>query len=167
MKYHKLAVGIACLGLTVATASTSLYAKDKSNPPAGTPAPEWKHPVMHSALQSLREAHRGLQAASEDFAGHRRKAIQTADEAIQEVEAALKLDNDFRGTPALRPRTPVEKADDKAEGKKLMREARRDLQTAESELRKAVPKFAGHRLKAIQLIQEAIKHVDEGLEASK
>ena len=167
MKYQKLAVAIACVGLTVATASTSLYASDTSTPPTVTPAHKWKHPQMHMALHSLRKAHLELQTAPHDFAGHRKMAMQVTEEAIQQVEIALKLDNDLPERPATRPSVPAPKALDKVEGEKLLRAARRNLQTAETELNKSVHKFEGHRTKAIELTQQAIKHVDEGLAASK
>lgn len=167
MRYQKLAVAIACVGLTVATASTSLYAKDKSTPPTVTSAHKWKHPEMHMALNSLRQAHLELQTAPHDFAGHRKISMQVTEEAIQQVETALKLDNDLPETPATRQSVPAAKVQDKVEGKKMLKTARRNLQTAETELKKSVHKFEGHRLKAIELTQEAIKQVDEGLAASK
>ena len=95
-------------------------------------------------------------------------AMEVTGEAIQEVETALKLDNDLAETPATRPNVPaVLKVQDKAEGKKMLKTARRNLQTAETQLKKSVHKFEGHRITAIELTQQAIKHVDEGLAASK
>ena len=119
------------------------------------------------ALHSLRKAHMELQTAPHDFAGHRKMAMQVTEEAIQQVETALKLDNDLPETPATRPNVPAAKVQDKVEGKKLLKTARRNLQTAETELKKSVQKFEGHRMTAIELTQQAIKHVDEGLAASK
>lgn len=167
MKYRKLAVAVACVGLTVGMASTGLYAADPSTPPTGTPAAKAKHPEMHRALHSLRKARLVLQTAPHDFAGHRKMAMLSTEEAVEEVLAGLKLENDVPPPPATPPTVPVPKVEDKAEARKQLREARGILQTAEAELKKSAHNFGGHRIKALELAQQAIKEIDEGLVASK
>ena len=167
MKYRKLAVAVACVGLTVGMASTGLYAADPSTPPTGTPAAKAKHPEMHRALHSLRKARLALQTAAPDFAGHRKMALQSTEDAVEQVLAGLKFENDLPAPPATPPAVPVPKVEDKAEARKQLREARGILQTAEAELRKSARDFDGHRVKAVALTQEAIKHIDEGLAATK
>jgi hypothetical protein len=44
-----------------------------------------------------------------------------------------------------------------------MRAARADLMTAKSELQKAIPDKGGHRVKAIQLVNQAIAEVNAGI----
>jgi len=45
----------------------------------------------------------------------------------------------------------------------FMRAARADLVTAKSELQKAIPDKGGHRVKAIQLVNQAIAQVNAGM----
>jgi hypothetical protein len=45
----------------------------------------------------------------------------------------------------------------------FMRAARADLMTAKSELQKAIPDKGGHRVKAIQLVNQAIAQVNAGM----
>ena len=45
----------------------------------------------------------------------------------------------------------------------FMRAARADLMTAKSELQKAIPDKGGHRVKAIQLVNQAIAQVNQGM----
>ena len=167
MKYRKLAVAVECVGLTVGTASSGLYAADPPTPPTGIPAPTAKHQEMHRALHSLRKARLALQTAPHDFSGHRKMAILSTEEAVEQVLAGLKLENDIPAPPATPPTVPVPKAQDKAEARKQLREARGILQTAEAELKKSAHNFGGHRIKALKLTQQAIKEIDEGLVASK
>ena len=45
----------------------------------------------------------------------------------------------------------------------FMRAARADLNTAKSELQKAIPDKGGHRVKALQLVNQAIAQVNAGM----
>jgi hypothetical protein len=45
----------------------------------------------------------------------------------------------------------------------FMRAARADLMTAKSELQKAIPDKGGHRVKAIELVNQAIAQVNAGM----
>jgi hypothetical protein len=51
-----------------------------------------RHPHIHHALRELREAKKELETAAHDFGGHRVDAIQAIDEAIKQLELALKFD---------------------------------------------------------------------------
>jgi len=59
-----------------------------------TPAPHRaeRHPAIHRALVSLREAKAYLEHANHDFGGHRVAAIKAVDEAVQQLELAQKFD---------------------------------------------------------------------------
>jgi ABC-type glycerol-3-phosphate transport system substrate-binding protein len=49
-------------------------------------------PVMQKALGNLQEALKNLQNASEDKGGHRVKAIEFTQKAIEQVEKGMKFD---------------------------------------------------------------------------
>ena len=60
-----------------------------ATPPA-TSAPQ---PMMKKALASLRSAKKQLEAATPDKGGHRVKAIDLVNSAIDEVQAGIDFDN--------------------------------------------------------------------------
>jgi len=61
--------------------------------PVTTPAnPPERHPEIRQALASLRRAKEYMEHAAHDFGGHRVEAIRATNEAIQQLEIALKYD---------------------------------------------------------------------------
>lgn len=50
-------------------------------------------PQMEGAIEHLREAKRNLELASHDKGGHRAKALELTNRAIQEVEAGIRYDD--------------------------------------------------------------------------
>ena len=65
----------------VATAATP-------NPAAASPAPQ-HHPRIEAAIRHLEEAKHELEAAPEEFHGHRVKAIAHVNQALDECHRAL------------------------------------------------------------------------------
>jgi hypothetical protein len=51
-----------------------------------------RHPHIRTAIEELREAKRELERAAHDFGGHRVEAIKVLDQAIVQLELALKFD---------------------------------------------------------------------------
>jgi hypothetical protein len=49
-------------------------------------------PMMHAALDDLRQARQHLVAGSPDKGGHRAKALRLVDQAIGEVQAGIRWD---------------------------------------------------------------------------
>ena len=162
--YQKLIIAVACIGLTGGVTSTRLYAAD--TPAVDKPAHNWRHPGMHRALEALFEAQTLLATAAHDFAGYRRKAMRNTEDAIKEVETALKVENDLPGRRQ-KPTRPAEKDQSPEAAQKQMRDARRTLVAAQAELHQSRGGFEGHRESAGNLIREALKNVDDGLAVSK
>jgi len=75
---RKIATAFALLVMTLALS-------------AGAPA-EGRHPEIHAALESLRNARAHLNAAAHDYQGHRVEAIKAIDEAIHQLEICMKYD---------------------------------------------------------------------------
>jgi hypothetical protein len=48
------------------------------------------HPHLHHALHEMEEAHTELKEAKHDFGGHRKKALEKVDHAIEELKEAVK-----------------------------------------------------------------------------
>ncbi|HXZ96907.1 MAG TPA: hypothetical protein VEG37_07685 [Burkholderiales bacterium] len=51
-----------------------------------------RHPEMKHALHALERAKGDLEHAAHDFGGHRAKALELTEQAIQEVKAGLAYD---------------------------------------------------------------------------
>ena len=54
-------------------------------------------PHMQAALQALEEAKKHLQEAEHDKGGHRAKALQLTDQAIQHVKEGMRYDEKHEG----------------------------------------------------------------------
>jgi hypothetical protein len=58
---------------------------------APAPAPE-PHPEIRAAIHHLEEAKKNLEAGAHDFGGHRVKALEATNRALEECRAALEFD---------------------------------------------------------------------------
>ena len=52
---------------------------------------EKKHPVIHKALNDLRDAQKRLKTLKPIYGGHREKALKHIDEAIEQLHKAIKF----------------------------------------------------------------------------
>jgi hypothetical protein len=59
---------------------------------ARTAPPPERHPRIHAAMESLREAREELKGAAHDFCGHRAEALEQVDRAIHQLHEAEKCD---------------------------------------------------------------------------
>jgi hypothetical protein len=57
---------------------------------APVPDPQEHHPHIRAALHNLEEARAQLEAAAHDFGGHRVKALEHTNKAIEECREALR-----------------------------------------------------------------------------
>ena len=60
--------------------------------PGPRPGRREPHPEIRRALRALQNAKTSLQSGARDFSGHRARAVQLVDQAIQECHAALQSD---------------------------------------------------------------------------
>ena len=70
----------------------AFVAGQQTQPPTTKPEKGERHPEMKHALNALERAKGDLEKAAHDFGGHREKALQLTDQAIQEVKAGLAYD---------------------------------------------------------------------------
>jgi hypothetical protein len=56
------------------------------------PATPERHPEIQAAISALRRAKEHMEHAAHDFGGHRAEALRATDDAIQQLEIALKFD---------------------------------------------------------------------------
>ena len=63
-----------------------------AQPKPATANPAEPHPEIREAIASLRRAKEHMEHAAHDFGGHRVEAIRATEEAIHQLEEALKFD---------------------------------------------------------------------------
>ncbi len=121
-----------------------------------------EHPRLHEALYEMRHAKTELKEAKPDFGGHRVKAIEALDDAITQVEAALKAVGDnIKGTE---PSKDVYK-----EYKNFphIRHGLAAAKLARKELKDAAHDYKGHRAKAVEALDAVITQLDKAIEYAK
>ena len=96
MKKTLLACLVVLVGLTISLVFSATKAQPApSSAPAAkaapAPVPE-PHPEIHAAIHHLEEAKANLEKAAHDFGGHRVKALEHTDKALEECRAALNFD---------------------------------------------------------------------------
>lgn len=88
--------GTVLVGVALALPWTTFSAEPTT--PTTTAVPSAHHPrrerypEIHQAIKRLSKAKEDLQHAAHDFGGHRVKAIQAIDQALQELHEALAFD---------------------------------------------------------------------------
>lgn len=95
---RKTLLSIVAAAAMMAATTSPLMAQTSSAPT--TPAQAGKagkggrerHPEVRAALQHLRQAKQALQKGSHDFSGHREKALDLTNQAINECQQALQSD---------------------------------------------------------------------------
>jgi hypothetical protein len=87
---------IALGGLVTVLATSAVSGIRAQNAAQGRPvfvaATRERHPVLRRAMANLQRARTNLQNAAQDFGGHRVKALELTNQAIQEVQAAMAFD---------------------------------------------------------------------------
>ena len=92
MSMMKRFCGMAILACCLVVGGFGLVANDAAV--AGDKGAEKneRHPHIRKAISELRESKKELKKADHDFGGHRVEAIEAVDNAIKQLEIALKFD---------------------------------------------------------------------------
>lgn len=89
-----LIAAAALAALLLGGAGTAVYAQRDDSQRDSRPefGRRERHPELQRALRALRNARSDLQRGAHDFGGHRIKALRATDDAIRQVEEALRFD---------------------------------------------------------------------------
>ncbi len=158
MKWFNRSMLVVCVAGGLSAGAGIAAPAFSGNAPAVRPLEEhWKHPHMHHAMASLKEARSELESAEEIFRGQRDKAIEEVDAAMKHVEAGLREQHDFVSLPSDLPQAShLARFEHMHHARELLHSAREELDSADKI-------FGGHRDEAIMHVDKAIKHVEEGL----
>lgn len=143
---HRLAVAFVSLGLI---AFPTLARAD--------------HPHLHHALHDIKAAVKDLENASNKFGGHKAQAIKDLKHAADEIEQALEAVKD----PLPANFTVKANVYKDYKDNKHLRHSNKAIKEAIEELKDSKGKFGGHRVKAIEALEEAQKQVKKCIESLK
>ncbi|HWX56059.1 MAG TPA: hypothetical protein VN176_15830 [Verrucomicrobiae bacterium] len=76
----------------ITLAPAVMTAAPAAKPVAAPVPPPERHPHIRAAIRELQEAKRELEAADHDFGGHRAEAVEAVNNAIRQLQEALKYD---------------------------------------------------------------------------
>ena len=113
-------------------------------------------PRMQAARTNLLEARAQLQVATRNKGGHRARAVQLVNAAINEVNQGIRFDR--RNNHALSIAGPDQPH---------MQRALDLLRSAKSNLEAATTDKGGHRVRAIGFVNDAIDEVKKGIDAGE
>lgn len=120
-------------------------------------------PMMKAARADLLTAKRELQDATPDKGGHRVKAIGLVNSAIAEVNAGIAFDRRHNHASSLTAESLFAGGPDQPH----MERARTALESAKNNLEHATTDKGGHRVRALDLVKDAIDEVKKGIEAGR
>ena len=133
----------------------------------GLQATEPKHPHhhLHHALWELRDARKELKEAKQDFGGHKEKALAAVNDAIKNIDLALKNAGDnIKGAPT---RGDLKEQYKKYKHHPHLHHAMHELKHAHHQLKESKHDFGGHREAALRDIHIAEKQIKILLEHHK
>ncbi len=121
-----------------------------------------EHPRLHTALYELRQARTELKEAKHDFGGHRAKALEALDTAINQIDKALKaVDDNVKGTP------PDKEVYKEYANHPHIRRALAVAKDAKTELKEAAHDYKGRRKEAIEALNAVINQLEKALQYAK
>jgi len=121
-----------------------------------------EHRTLYRAHYELKEAQVELKGAAHDFGGHRVKALEAVDAAINQINDCLKAVGDKVGV--YKPEAALYK---NYPNHPHIRHAVIELRASRTELKESKIDFGGHRDKAIKDIDYAILQLEEALKFAK
>ncbi len=120
-------------------------------------------PFMQAALSDLREAMTHLRNATANKGGHRQRAMDFTNGAINTVNKGIEYDRN-NISPHRRNSTGFELATASSADQPNMEKARTALQNAMANLRKASDDKGGYKKQAIAMTTNAINSVNSGIQ---
>jgi hypothetical protein len=116
------------------------------------------HHHLHHALWELRDAHKELTEAKHDFGGHRDNALHAVDDAIKQIDLALKNPgNSITGVPT---RGDIKEMYRRYKHNPHMHHALVECKHAHRQLKEAHHDFGGHRKAALRDVHYAIGQIE-------
>jgi L-lactate utilization protein LutB len=121
-----------------------------------------EHGRLHAALYEMRHARTELKEAKHDFGGHRAKALEALDEAIDQVDKALHAVGDTnRG---YEPGKGIYKG---YHDFPHVRHALQEVREARTELKDARHDYKGHREKAVAALDHAADQLEKAIKFAR
>jgi hypothetical protein len=127
--------------------------------PASSKAGGEPHPLIRRAVAALQAARTDLQNAAHDYCGHRVQALEATNTALSHLQQALQCDskrgNSTEGGLEVEPAT----GSPAGERHPNINRAINALGAAEGDLQNAAHDYCGHRLEALNSVQNAFSQL--------
>jgi len=134
--------------------------------PAQSEAGGEAHPLIRRAVNALQAARTDLQNAAHDYCGHRVEALESTNNALSQLKQALQCAN--RRGSASDAAIETESAGAPAgERHPNINRAISALGSAEADLQNAAHDYCGHRLEALNSVQNALSQLKLAIECDK
>ncbi len=152
-----------CVALSACASAPPPRPVDNAQPAAADNG----QPKMQAALDALHQAQQATEAATANKGGHREQAIGLISQAIQAVQAGMQYaashPNEVGEAEGAAAPEPVNEEVAGAERQPHMAQAVVSLREARRQLREAKHDKGGFRMQALQLIQQAIMQLNDGI----
>jgi hypothetical protein len=125
-----------------------------------------QHPLIRRAAAALQGAVKDLQNAAHDYCGHRVEALGAANNALSQLQQALQCDSGKKGRSAAAP-FEMEPEASGAEPHPNIYRAINALGAAERDLQNAAHDYCGHRVQALQSVQNALSQLKLAIQCDK
>jgi len=128
------------------------------------------HPLIRRAVNALERARGDLQNAAHDFCGHRVEALEATNNALNQLQLALKCDSGKKvsfGPEEIEP-LPMEGGGGKGgERHPFIYNAINALGAAEGDLQNAAHDYCGHRVEALEAVRNALNQLKLAVQCDK
>jgi hypothetical protein len=127
------------------------------------------HPNIYRAIRALEAAKGDLQDAAHDYCGHRVEALESTNNALSHLGAAIACD-ERHGASTGAAITPASEADPVVAGGErhpLIRAAINALRSARGDLQRAAHDYCGHRVEALESTNRALNQLQYALNCDR
>ena len=126
-----------------------------------------RHPLIRPAMAALQAARTDLQNAAHDYCGHRLEALEATNAAINQLQQALACDSRKGNSQVSEIEAPAEPGWAGGEPHPNINRAINALGAAESDLQDAAHDYCGHRVAALEAIQNALARLRLAIQCDK
>jgi hypothetical protein len=120
--------------------------------------------LIRRAVNALQAAKGDLQNASHDYCGHRVEALEAVNGALAQLQEALQCDKASRGDEFVAAPEP---GGGRGEPHPNIYRAVNALGAAEGDLQNAAHDYCGHRVAALQAVQNALAQLKAAVQCDK
>jgi hypothetical protein len=152
---RRLSLGLSVSLVLLASMLAPAYSQKKP--------PREGHPLIRRAVNALQGAKADLQDAKHDYCGHRVEALEATNNALGQLQQALACDKASSGDEFVAAAEPS----GGGEPHPRIYNAINALGAAEGDLQNAAHDYCGHRVAALQAVENALAQLKAAVQCDK